>query len=222
MTTVWQGIALGACILGMTACGPLNEGDQGAGAVRQALNYLPLPGQEPAAEAAPFVVTRAMVDQLPGDVMVVEAYEGTSRALMVPAAINLNRVTWISEDEASITTENGIVIATRGFPRDLMAASVIESRRALAAGGGNAVRTHETLSDLDQISTEVLQCSINSAGPETIQIVELDVFTQRYEEQCQNENLSFTNTYWLDGSGQIVRSRQAISPELGFLVLDRP
>ncbi|MBS1302333.1 YjbF family lipoprotein [Loktanella sp. SALINAS62] len=207
---------------GLSACGPLNDNDQGAGALKLAAQSLSIPGRAAAPEEPPMVVSRAMIDQLPGDVLVVEAYDGTSRAVMVPAAINLNRVTWISEDSVSIVTENGIVIATRGFPRDLMAASVIESRRALAAGGGTAERTHETLSDMDQISTEVLQCSINFIGTETISIVERPLSTQRYEENCENENISFSNTYWLNESGEIVRSRQAISPELGYLVLDRP
>ena len=205
----------------LTACGPLREADgQRAGvlAVRDIVTgaFSDPPPPEKVA------ITRAMVDQLPGDILVVEAYEGTTRVLMVPAASNLNRVTWLSEDNVSITTENGLVIATRGFPRDLMAADVLESRRAILQGGGTEVRTHETLSDLDGISTELLQCRIAPEAAEIISVVERPVQTLRFAEACDGETYDFTNTYWVDLSGTIIRSRQFVSPETGFLLLERP
>lgn len=213
--------ATALCGLALMGCGPLNEGNIGKGALQAVSGLLPGKAAPAAAPAGP-VVTRAQLDAQPGTVMIVTAHGGASVASMVPAAVNLNRVTWVSADNVSVTTENGMIIATRGFPRDLMAANVIESRRALAAGGGTSRRTHETLSGMDQISTELLQCSIAPEGAETINIVEKAYATRRFTESCKGENIAFTNTYWLDAGGQIVRSLQAVSPETGILQLDRP
>lgn len=205
----------------LVACGPLRENDGQSQAFRALRDYATGAAR---GESAPerIALSRAMIDQLPGDVLVVEAYEGTSRVLMVPAMVNLNRVTWISEDNVSIITENGVVIATRGLPRDLMAADVIESRRAILQGGGSAPRIHELLDDEDSISTELLQCSIAPVGSETIKIVEESVSTRRFTERCDGQAYDFTNTYWVDAGGTIVRSRQFVSPETGFLLLERP
>ena len=214
-------LATALCGLAVTACGPLNENNVGKGALQAVSGMLPGRADPAPATAAP-VVTRAQLDAQPGTVMVVTAYGGASVASMVPAAMNSNRVTWVSADNVSITTDNGMIVATRGFPRDLMAAEVIESRRALAAGGGTSRRIHETLTGNDQISTELLQCSIAPAGAETITIVQKAYATRRFTETCKGESIAFTNTYWLGSDGQIVRSLQAVSPETGILQLDRP
>ncbi|WP_165351858.1 YjbF family lipoprotein [Salipiger sp. IMCC34102] len=211
-----------AATLGLTACGSLNE-ENPYRDVFVALRNTVSSGQADAAESGNRVeITRAMVDQLPGDVLVVEAYEGLNRILMVPAVVNLNRVTWISEDNVSVVTENGLIVATRGLPQDLMAADVIESRRAILNGGGQVVRTRETLSSLDQITTELLQCSIASDGAETITIVQQAVATERFTERCDGEMTNFTNTYWVNAGGVIVQSDQNVSPEVGALRLQRP
>ena len=204
-------------LAGLAACGPLNDGSAARGflAVMQAR----LSGESGAPPAPP--ITRAQADANPGAYLLVTAYGGASSSAMVPAGQNGNRITWISADNVTITVENGLIVATRGFPRDLMAAELRGVRQAIAAGRGTATRTHETLSDLDQISTELLQCSIVSDGTETIAILGKSAVTRKVRESCTGERVAFTNTYWLDGAGGILRSQQAVAPLTGFLQLDR-
>ena len=215
-------LTLGLAALALAACGTLREDTDYRDVFVAARALLDPTLAEEAAQGNRIELTRAMVDQLPGDVLVVESYEGKNRIVMVPAVVNLNRVTWLSEDNVSIVTENGLIVATRGLPRDLMAADVIESRRAILNGGGQVVRTRETLSSLDQIETELLQCSIAQDGAETVTIVQKAVPTVRFSERCEGESTSFSNTYWVDGNGVIARSEQFVSPEAGSLVLERP
>ncbi len=210
---------LGAALALLTACGPLydNSAAKGfLGVVQQRFG-----GGEPAQPAAP-VLTRAQADANPGAFMLVTAYGGNSVASLVVASTNGNRVTWLSADNVAVTLENGIIAATRGFPRDLIAAEVSGVRAAIAAGGGNAQRIHETITDLDQISQEVLQCSIALTGSETVEILGKSTPTRRFDESCQGENTAFSNTYWVAAGGAIIKSNQAVSPGTGFLVLERP
>ncbi len=211
-----------ALLVGAAACGPLNEGSAARGflGVVQA-RVAGLTGQGAAQPAAP-VLTRAQADANPGAFLLVTAYGGNSVASLVVASANGNRVTWLSADNVAVTLENGIIVATRGFPRDLIAADVSGVRAAIAAGGGNAQRIHETITDLDQISQEVLQCSIALTGSETVEILGKSTPTRRFEESCRGENTAFSNTYWVTSVGAIIKSSQAVSPATGFLVLERP
>ncbi|PUB11598.1 YjbF family lipoprotein [Yoonia sediminilitoris] len=138
----------------------------------------------------------------------------------VESGRNADRVTWVDSDNISVTFENGIVVATRGLPRDLIAADVSESWSAIASGGGEAHRTHETLSNMDSISTEVLQCRIASEGFETVKRLGTEQKTTKFTEDCASPNLEFANVYWVNRQGRIVRSLQAISPGAGYLQID--
>lgn len=220
MRIVTTGVLAAAVLV---ACGPLNQNSAAKGflgVVQQ--RAAALSGNAPAAAAPAPVLTRAQADANPGAFLLVTAYGGKSVAAMVPAQINGIRQTWISADGVTVTLENGLIAATRGFPRDLMAANLGQSRQAIAAGAGTTTRIHETLDDLDQVSTELLQCSIASKGAENVVILGKSTPARRVDESCSSENIVFTNTYWVAGSGNIIKSRQAVSPGTGFLVLERP
>ena len=211
--------ALGLAAL--TACGPLNEGNVGKGALAVIQQRL---AGAPAATAAPAAapLTRAQADANPGKFLLVTAYGGASVVSVVPVSSNGNRDTWISADNVTVTLENGIVVATRGLPRDLIAARVDGVRSALSAGGGAAQRVHETLDDLDQISTELLQCSIVFDAAETVTILQKAIPTRRFKETCQGQRTAFSNTYWIASGNRLVKTSQAVAPETGFLLIEWP
>ncbi len=220
MTTICK-TSLGlACALALTACGPLNESNVSNGVLDVVKGRLSGAPAQPAPTAA--VLTRAQADANPGGFLVLNAYNGTMVAAMAAGARNGNRVTWLSADGPSVTTQNGVMVATRGFPRDLMAADVDGVMRALIAGGGTATRVHETLSDTDQIVTQSFTCTLASQGRETIGILGRQIATERFGEACQSDNLAFTNSYWIDDTGAMVRSLQAVAPDSGYIQLDRP
>lgn len=213
------GVLTAAALALLTACGPLNEGSAAKGFL--SVVKARVTGSGAAAAPAP-VLTRAQADANPGAFLIVTAYGGNSVASLVVAGTNGNRVTWLSADNVTVTLENGIIVATRGLPRDLIAAELRGVREAIAAGGGNATRIHETLSDLDQVSQEVLQCSIAFAATETVTILGNATPTRKFDEACKSENSIFTNTYWVSAGGDIIKSRQAVAPGTGFVVLERP
>ena len=220
MTMMGKAAICAALMLATPACGPLNDNNISTGALKVVQARL---GGAPATPVptAP-VLTRAQVDANPDSFMVLNAYNGTLVAALAAGGSNGNRVTWISADGLSITTQNGVMVASRGFPRDLMAADVGGTMQALIAGGGAATRVHETLSDTDQIVTQRFACTVASQGRETIGILGRQIGTEVFAEECRSDRLSFTNRYWIDDSGRMVRSLQAIAPNSGYVQLDRP
>lgn len=209
-----------AMMLTTVACGPLNKNNISTGALKAVQARFDGTPDMPVPTAP--VLTRAQVDANPDSFMVLNAYNGTLVAALAAGGSNGNRITWLSSNELSVTTQNGVMVATRGFPRDLMAAEVDDVMRALIAGGGSATRTHETLSGTDQIVTQTFACTVALQGREIIGILDRQIGTEVFAETCQSDRLAFTNRYWIDESGRMVRSLQAIAPDSGYVQLDKP
>ncbi len=208
-----------ACLimLILAACGPLNEGGTGV-QLGQAVLARVAGAEQPVQQSAGVPQDALLAN--PGKYLRVNA-RATGRWLtMVQAGQNGSRVTWIDSSNISLTLENGIVVATRGLPRDLMGSDVSQTWSAIRAGGGNSQRQHDFLTDIDGISTELLQCRIASQGPEVIERLQKTLNSVRFEEECRGEGLGFTNVYWVNRDGGMIRSLQAISPDAGYLQID--
>ncbi|SEN47570.1 Group 4 capsule polysaccharide lipoprotein gfcB, YjbF [Loktanella fryxellensis] len=207
--------------LTLTACGPLNENSVAKGAAT-ALQTRFAGGDAAAPAPVAPVLTRAQVDAAPGNFLVMNAYGGSLVAALAQGGSNGDRITWLSPQGLSVTTQNGVMVATRGFPRDLMAADVNGVMQALIASGGTTTRVHEVLSDTDQVQTQSFTCTLASQGRETIGILGRQIPTERFGEACRSDMLAFDNKYWIDDTGVMVRSLQAIAPDSGYIQLDRP
>lgn len=207
-------------LIGLGACGTLNEDSPSRGISEMVKARLA--ARKGPATPPPPALTRAVADAHPGAFRIMSLVGQSSEASLVPAGSNGARVTWLSADQVSITLENGLLVATRGFVQDLMAADVSGVIQALITSGGTAVRRIEFLDGLDQISTEVLQCRIASGGSETLNILEKSVPTEKFNEDCESKTLRFTNVYWISDDGIIVKSHQLISSGVGFLQIITP
>ncbi len=210
-------ICLGAATVALAACGPLNEGSTGAQVLELAATRIA--GAPPVA-ASGLAVSQDEILSSPGKYMRVNISNINRWDTMARAGTNGPRVTWVDGSNMTLTLENGIIAATRGLPRDLIGANVSETWHAIRAGGGKARREHEFLTDLDSISTQLLQCSIAFKGPEVIERLQNTLNSVRFEEECQGEGLQFTNVYWVNDAGVILRSLQAVSPDAGYLQID--
>jgi hypothetical protein len=209
--------ALALAFLGLVSCGPLAQGGIGPQLVTAAKT---LAGRTTEAPPPPPLATDDQIAANPGQFMRVNFRDLGRWDTLVAGGTNGGRVTWIGSANLSVTLENGIVVATRGLPRDLMGADASQTWAAITAGGGTAERRHDFLDNLDQISGRLLQCSIASMGPDSFERREQTQNTTRFEERCTSDQLQFTNVYWLNESGQIIRSLQAVSPDAGYLQID--
>lgn len=127
------------------------------------------------------------------------------------------RVTYRSQYGYTATYENGVLVATRGLPDDLLAASVGDVRGALRRGGGTTVRVHDMLNSLNQIEQTRFECEIRPAGTETITLGLREARARKFTESCSSPRLVFENSYWLGNDGQILSSSQFISVTVAYL-----
>lgn len=212
-TVIRTGLFLAASL--MMSCGAISESGV---ATRVVGAVLGTDGAAPAGQ--PIAVTEDDLLNNPGTYLRVNIRDLNRWDTMVTAGENSARTTWINGQSTTVTEENGIIAATRGLPRDVMAADTAPTWNAIRAGGGTVKKRMEFLDDQDQILTRVLQCRIVSAGSDPVSRLQRTYPATRFDEKCSGEGLSLANIYWLNPSGRIIRSLQAVSPDAGYLQVD--
>ena len=207
---------IATCLGLIAACGPLYE-DRESPLLDIAVSTVGLGGDD--APAAP-VISPAVANAQPGDLLLVTLTAREAVAAMTKAQVNGDVITWISPGQVTMTFDRGILIGTRGFNDDLMGVDAHLTRAAIDAGGGEVNRAHSFLDSEDQIYTRQMRCIITRVGPETLTTVEGPLEAVKFEEACTGPLLVFTNKYWMQGD-TMVRSSQAVSAGVGFIQADQ-
>lgn len=128
-----------------------------------------------------------------------------------------NLQTWIGDAGYSVSIDNGLVVATRGFGKDLMAADSVSVRDAIDAGGGTSVRLHDYLDSRDRIVQERYDCVVTAVGPQEVDLGLRQVTADAFVESCRGARVQFENMFFVNESGAIIASRQFVSDVVGYL-----
>ncbi len=134
---------------------------------------------------------------------------------------NGEEVTLALQSGPTAAFDAGVLTATRGFGDDLLTIDAPGLLPILRAGGGTLTRTTETLDSQDQVVTARYACTVTEAGRETVNLGLREASLRRLDENCRGESLVFDNIYWLDDRGEIVASRQYVSPTVAYLRANR-
>ena len=204
-----------AAVAALGACGQ----QSGSGLLSQATQLVTGTSAPPAPRQAASVSEEELLSN-PGKYIRVNIRELGAWDTLIAAGTNGNRTTWLGGLGTSVTLEDGVVVATRGLPRDLMGADAAQTVAAIRNGGGTSVRTHDFLTNQDQITQYTLECTIEVKGAEQVNRLGTSIPAVRFEELCRSEGLTLTNVYWMEASRRIVRSLQAVSPDAGYLQVD--
>ena len=194
----------------LAACGPMNSGslgDQLARAVKASTGDAPAP-------ALP-----VLPDVIEGNVLLTTLTGKDAVAALTRAQTRGFTTTWISPGKVTLALENDILVSSRGLGNDLMGADVAGVRAAISAGSGSATRVHSFLDGEDKINAITLVCEYTRVGPEEVALTSGPRTLTRTDEVCKSDRLIFTNIYWTSGD-KMVKTRQAISPEEGFMLTE--
>ena len=156
---------------------------------------------EMAAAAQPFLSAPLIRAEIP-------ARKAT--AVLRPVAQNGHVTTWQTLDQITLSFSDGVLVASRGLGDDLMGADAAPTQAALAGQAPEIYRRQMRYLTGDNHSTWLTAgCSMKAVGAEA--------GLSRFEESCKARNHTFTNVYVLDSAGRVVRSRQWLSPALGYV-----
>ena len=167
------------------------------------------------------LLTPTVLQAIPGPVMVVQVEKDGRAGPMLPIVTNGTVTTWRSPDKIAVNLEAGLVISTRGFSHDLLSAEVSESLALIASGqAGPASRIHRHLGREDQVETTAWTCSVSAGKPGLLTVTGTEHPVRPMREACTGSAGAIENRYWVGlRDGIIWRSRQWVSPEIGYLVL---
>lgn len=212
---------LGVGLLSLTACGTDKDKTETATPVNAVIGAVS--GIFSKTEKSPVEgmgMTRAALANFvtPVDMVTIEK----TKAQGVIAKIGENRgvETWSSVDHKTLSMRNGMLVATHGLGEDLVLATVPQISQ-LTRQGQAYERQHILLDGEDKPVKLRFACKTAHKGTETITVVERAYTTQHLTETCSGPTGGFANDYWLENGGQLRRSRQWISENVGFVVIER-
>lgn len=143
-----------------------------------------------------------------------------SRSQLAGVALSADRDgrrTWTTPDDVSISTQGGLLVATRGLSFDLMAADVSGvAPLILARQAGQAERFHRYLDGEYHTVFSSYVCDIENLGKREVTLLGDRYATTLMSEDCIGTTDAFTNLYWLSGT-EVVQSRQWVSAGTGPL-----
>ncbi|WP_238366345.1 YjbF family lipoprotein [Mesobacterium pallidum] len=213
---VTRAIAPLALAAALAACGNDDSARQSTAVLRNVAGLI-TGGGGAAAPAAPtgeqVAQTLANTDQ-PVALVNLEASQLT--ALLIRIEQNGRYDTYGSSDRRTVTFKDGMITASRGLGGDLMSASLDGSLALVSARrAGSAVRQMRFLDGEDQIFAYEFTCTVTDNG--TQPMPGSGKPTRKMTESCGGDLRSFENSYYLDGAGDIVASRQWMGPVLGYV-----
>jgi hypothetical protein len=179
-----------------------------------------------AAQATRPPLTRAALDTLEGSFLEVTRERTDQLAYLFVNATRRDdspgRITvWRTEDDVTLATRNGVLIATRGLGGDVISSAVQVAGDAPGpSGGGERVQFIAARDNKQQ--RLALSCDLTDLGPDPVVIVEIRHPTRHLRERCTGGGGTIINDYWVDSqAGLVWQSRQWAGPVIGYLRLRR-
>jgi hypothetical protein len=205
-------------LLGVAGCGNETESSSNTEIVRTlvAAGAAKVKGNGAGGAAAP--LTRARLAEVVTPVMLATVENTGNEALIAEIQVNGDVATWSTVDDITISMRKGVIVATRGFGADLMAASVPAVSRQSGGGAGHN-RVHTLLNGEDQPVRTAFSCQFQNHGPQDIEIVQIKYRSTYITEDCRSDKIRFKNEYWISDDQKMRKSRQWISPQVGFFII---
>ncbi|SDK67930.1 YjbF family lipoprotein [Aliiruegeria lutimaris] len=198
MRSTWHILALAALVLGSSGCGT---------GFRSLTGAQELGGQAgtPHSEA-------------PQIAAILESRDGG--AVLRQVARNGDVTTWRSAGGDTLSLEDGIIVATQSLTPDILSVEgLFPSRWRSMARPLETTRLHRHVDGEEKVVIRGYQCEISQGVSDIVTIAGKSRPVSRTDESCFNADQSFTNSYWLDNSGELVQSRQWLGDDLGYIRL---
>lgn len=127
---------------------------------------------------------------------------------------------WMTGDQlATVTTRDGLLIATRGLGGDLLSSAVPQAPEGGPQSGALEQRIHYGDNRERGLA---LSCEVADLGPASIEILGNQHATRHLRQSCEGAGGQVINEYWRDPrDGTIWQSRQWAGPYVGYLGLRR-
>lgn len=210
----------------LSACGNDQQADETKAALGTAkligkliVNFGRNPTTNPP-DPATIAIARAALEKGGTPVYRIDVKKLRYMNFMAPYGDNGPVKTWASTAYETVSLNDGILVATRGFGPDLMSA-VAPSLGQVRSGNGFFHRVYYHLDGADQPIRTDFDCEFSPSGSETVVVMGISYTTKGVTESCSNPAERFENTYSFDGSGKLRQSVQYVSSLAAMMQLQR-
>lgn len=164
-------------------------------------------------QSSTFPNTKKWLEKFNQPIILTSSTDKKKQATLVALGNNAERLTWVSSDGISLSYDNGVLIATRGYSQDLLSLNYEKPKKIFSSNYLKYNKTHRYLDGENRYNDLQFKCTGTKKKPQSIKIVEYTLLIDRYVETCVNKKYKYTNEYdLLSGTTVVVRSHQWISP----------
>ena len=166
------------------------------------------------------VYNREWLSKFNQPIILLSSLDGNNAAILVVLGNYQNKLTWVSSDGISISFEDGILIATRGYSQDLIEAQHEDLDRLFTQNILNRFKTYRFLNGKNQYEELRFFCSIESEQNSDSKILNVTLKTTKFIESCQSDDTRHTNEYYvLPNTNIVIKSKQWISKANGYVII---
>ena len=146
-------------------------------------------------------------------IILVSSLDKTNEATLVALGNNEEKLTWVSADGISLSYDNGVLIATRGYSQDLLSLKYKKPVDLFSVSEIEYDKVHRYLSGENKYYDIHFKCmGIKKFSKPTL-ILENNLSVDTFVEKCNHSAYNYVNEYdLLAGTTIVLRSKQWISP----------
>ncbi len=164
-------------------------------------------------QSSVFPNTKKWLQKFNQPIILTSSVDEKNQATLVSLGNNEERLTWVSSDGISLSYDNGVLIATRGYAQDLLSLKYEKPDKMFKSNYLSYNKTHRYLNGENRYNDIRFKCTGKKMAPQSIEIVEYALLVDRYVETCVNLQHRYENEYHLlSGTTVVVKSKQWVSP----------
>ena len=146
-------------------------------------------------------------------IILISSSDGKTQATLVALGNNNEKLTWVSADGISLTYDNGILIATRGYSQDLLSLKYLNPTNLFKSKNIEYKKVHRYLTGENKYNDINFKCLGKREQPKPELFLEYKITLDKFVEDCVSNQYSYKNEYdLLSGTSIVIKSKQWISP----------
>ena len=170
-------------------------------------------------ESSAFPNSKKWLEQFKQPIILTSSTDKKNQATLVSLGNNEERLTWVSSDGISLSYDDGVLIATRGYSQDLLSLRYKKPKKIFSSSYLEYDKTHRYLNGQNRYNEIHFRCTGKKMAPRSIEIVEYTLLVDKYVETCVNKKYNYINEYdLLSGTTVVMTSKQWISPSNSYFL----
>ena len=166
------------------------------------------------------VYNREWLSKFNQPIILLASEDGENTATLVALGNYRNKLTWVSADGISLSFENGILIATRGYSQDLMESQQNDLDTLFTDNTKKHLKKYRYLNGENQYVELIFTCSVIEKRNIDSYFLDLTLKTTKYTEICEAGDTRHTNEYYvLPDTNIVLKSKQWVSEVNGYVIV---